>query len=138
MPYGGRHYQAKPGSKRGGGYLCAYCSRPTEKAGCHNQACKPVYFASKVEKARAAELLFLRDQGKIDSLEWHPRAEMKLNGQAWRTYVADSRYRDVETGRITWEDVKPKGWREFDESAKMKIDAFRLLFPSETLLVVER
>lgn len=149
MPWGGRHFQPKPGGSRGGGYLCAHCSKQTQKGGCHNQACAPVYFASRIEKVRAAELLLLRDQGKIAALEFHPRRDLVIHrqlpdgtsapGQVWRTYVADSAYIDVERGgKRVIEDTKPRGWESFDESARGRIDLFRILFPDENLVIVER
>ena len=144
MPYGARHIRPganRPGatgsSKPRGTWWCAKCSSLTVKVGCGRQGCDPHYFASRMEMRRAAQLVLLRDQGKIEALEFHPRYELRVNGKLWRTYVADFRYVDVERARRrVIEDCKYKGWEEFDESAKQRIDLFRILYPEVTLNVV--
>lgn len=145
MPYGSRHIRPganRPGQagsgKRPGVWYCTRCSSSTTKGGCGRQGCEPRYFASKLEMKRAAQLVLLRDQGLIDSLVFHPRFDLVVNGQVWRTYVADFQYRDLQRGRRTIiEDCKYKGWDRFDEGAKQRIDLFRILFPDQTLNIVE-
>ena len=144
MPRGAPHFQR--GNRQGVGgaghgsrgvWWCAKCSSLTVKVGCGRQGCDPHYFASRMEMRRAAQLVLLRDQGKIEALEFHPRYELRVNGKLWRTYVADFRYVDVERARRrVIEDCKYKGWEEFDESAKQRIDLFRILYPEVTLNVV--
>lgn len=145
MPYGARHIrkganrpgQAGSGAPRGH-WWCAKCSSATVKVGCGRQGCDPHYFPSRLEMKRAAQLVLLRDLGRIDSLRYHPRYDLTVNGRVWRVYVADFAYNDIDrAGRFTIEDVKPRGWEKFDEAAKMRIDLFRILYPDLTLQIVE-
>jgi hypothetical protein len=64
-------------------------------------------FASEAEMNRFAELQMLERAGLIEGLERQPRFELQLDKKAGSiTYIADFRYRNLETNSVIVEDVK--------------------------------
>lgn len=65
-----------------------------------------IAFASQSEARRYDALKLLRDAGAIDDLLLQPRFPLIVNGVKVSRYTADFGYRDTQTGRYVYEDVK--------------------------------
>ena len=63
-------------------------------------------FQSRAEATRYGELKLMVKAGIITDLAVHPTWDLPVNGMIVARYVADFCYWDVETGRLTVEDVK--------------------------------
>jgi hypothetical protein len=86
-----------------------------------------ITFASKAEMNRFAELKMLERAGLIEGLERQPRYILLTEPHKNKSivYVADFRYRSLETKGIVVEDVK--GMRT--EVYKLKLKLFRDRYP---------
>lgn len=117
-------------------WLCTACRRiisekPKGKCDCGGAY---TYFPSRIELERASQLLILQDNSVIRALKFHPRFDLKVNGEVIGRYVADSRYEQIDRSeptrpgwRLTVEDVKPK--RFMTDLAKWKIKHFNAQYP---------
>lgn len=92
---------------------------------------KSIYFPSKIELKRAAELIMLERLGKIGRLKFHPRFDLVVEGLRVGTYVADSQY--LEAGKMIVEDVKPEKF--MTDVARLKIRLFDALHSKHGLTV---
>jgi hypothetical protein len=116
-------------------YYCKKCGRPVRDCGCGPDV-EPIHFASLMEGRRAAQLILLRNLGKITQLRFHPKYELKVNGKVVGSYVADFDYIDVDRGnKLKIEEVKPENWEKFDKTAKLKIALFEACYASVNLTV---
>lgn len=89
------------------------------------------FFPSKTELKRAASLLLLQDAGEINSLRFHPRYDLIVNGRKIGTYVADAEYRRSD-GKIIHEDTKSP---EFvDKLSQLKIKLFEAIYGVEVTI----
>jgi hypothetical protein len=110
-----------------GRHVCTHCLFDSAKTfdKCPNPNCGVsglrVYFPSRAEHVRAAQLINMQADGKITGLKFHPRFDLKVEGEKICTYVADSQY--YRDGKMILEDVKPPG--DFiDGLADLKISLF--------------
>jgi hypothetical protein len=78
-------------------------------------------FASKAEARRYVHLRLLEKIGEISNLETQPKFPLVVNGEKVCTYIADFRYRVVQTGQEVVEDVKggPTATPAFKIKAKL-------------------
>lgn len=115
-----------------GVHVCTACKHHQSKTfdKCPNEACGSkidrVYFPSRAEHVRAAQLLLQRDLGKISRLEFHPRFDLCVEGQKVTTYVADAQY--YRDGKLVVEDTKASGTDFIDKTAALKITLFNAIF----------
>ena len=110
-------------NRRKAAHLCLACrhSQPETFKACPKCGKKErVYFPSKAEFHRAAELLFLQDRGVISRLHFHPKFQLIVNDVYICTYVADAAYE--RDGELVTEDTKPRSF--VDKSAAFKIKLF--------------
>jgi hypothetical protein len=70
-------------------------------------------FHSKKEAKRYGALLILQKDGTVGPIECQPRFRLEVNGVHIADYVADFRYRDLQTGEVIVEDVKGYETPEF-------------------------
>lgn len=63
-------------------------------------------FQSKAEAARYSELKLMLRARVITDLVVHPVWDLTVNGMIVAKYIGDFAYSDVETGKLTVEDVK--------------------------------
>jgi hypothetical protein len=94
-----------------------------------------VTFGSKIEAARAAELMNLRRCGVIHDLRWHPEFEVEIRSAHFCTYTADSQYIETATGRCVVEEVKSKATKQ-DPSYKLRRKAAELYYDMTVTEVV--
>jgi len=81
------------------------------------------YFMSEKERNRAAELILLKQSGRISHLKFQPRYDLKVDGIKVTTYVADASY--VRDGKQIIEDTKPEKF--IDPLSKLKINLFNAI-----------
>lgn len=86
-----------------------------------------VVFGSKVEMARAAELIALQKANIIYGLEWHPSFDVEIRSSHFCTYTADSRYYHMLSGKCIVEEVKSKATK-LDPSYKLRRKAAELFY----------
>lgn len=71
-----------------------------------------MWFDSKKEGRRYQDLALLLKADKIGVLEMQVSYDLVVEGKMVARYVADFRYRDVQTGALVVEDVKSKATRK--------------------------
>lgn len=83
-----------------------------------------VFFPSRIEMQRGAELIRMQVAGKITALKFHPRTDLIVEGVKICAYEADASY--IENGTQVFEDTKPYG--DFiEELSEVKIRLFDAL-----------
>ena len=88
------------------------------------------YFHSKGELNRFLQLKLLQDKGEIEDLHRQASIRITINGELFRTYVADFRYYVKDALVPTYEDFKG-----FDTPvSKMKRDLIKLLYNIDILV----
>lgn len=84
-----------------------------------------VEFDSIAEAHRFANLKLLQRAGRISQLTYQPRWEVKINGQHYCSYRADSSYFCHERNRLVIEEVKTSG-TEKDTAYRLRKKAAEL------------
>lgn len=111
-----------------GSYLCRDCRSLDERPGvksclmCGSK--NVVYFPSKAELKRGAQLLLLEAAGRITQLKFHSRHNLVVEGVHVTTYTDDASY--FSDGKQIIEDTKPPFF--MTDGAKLKIALFDALF----------
>lgn len=93
-----------------------------------------VYFPSKSEHLRAAQLIQMQKAGQISGIKFHPRYDLIVNGHKISAYEADVSYFDSD-GKQIIEDTKPSGTDFVDDLAEIKIALFNALYEDQGLKV---
>jgi hypothetical protein len=94
-----------------------------------------IVFASKKEMMRYADLKLLQRAGVICELECQPSYDVMINGEKLCRYTADFRYRDVQFGNYTTEEVKSSG-TEKDAAYRLRMRAAELFFGIKVSVIV--
>lgn len=81
-------------------------------------------FDSRAEARRHGQLLLLQRAGEISGLERQVQFELPVNGQRFRTYIADFTY--YEKGKLVVEDVKSPATAK-ETGYRMKKDLMRII-----------
>ncbi len=118
-----------------GSYLCRDCRSLDERPGVKSCAMcgskNVIYFPSKAELKRAAQLLLLEGAGRITKLRFHGRHKLIVEGVHVTTYTDDASY--FSNGKQIIEDTKPPFF--MTDGARLKIALFNALFRKAGLSV---